>query len=151
MAWLNALHLHIGEVVVDSWEGVREVIGETPRITLDKESKNEKKVTVKEKKEGLLVLTNQRLLFLEAIGLNGREIGESVKVSLIDVGDMWFKKAPIKETTEVEGFETYYFRLKRIGKKKQFEAFKKQVEDFCARRKEEYEKETKKPVRLRVS
>ena len=151
MAWLNALHLHVGEVVVDSWEGIREIIGETPQITLDKGSKNEKRVTVKEKKEGLLVLTNQRLLFLETVGLEGKEIGEAVRISLIDVGDMWFKKAPIKEVTEVEGFETYYFRLKRVGKKKQFEAFKKRVEDFCAKRKEEYEKETKKLVRFKIS
>ncbi len=151
MAWLSALTLHVDEVVVDSWEGIREVIGETPEPTLDQGRKNNKKVTVKEKKEGLLVLTNQRLLFLESVCLDGKKIGESIKVSLIDVGDVGFEKAPIKKVAEVEGFETYFFRLKKVGKKKQFKAFKKLVEEFCAKRKEQYEKETSKINRLKVA
>jgi hypothetical protein len=151
LSWLGALTLRVDEVVVDSWEGIREVIGETPEVTLNQDKRNKKKVTIKEKKEGLLVLTNQRLVFLESVGLDGKKIGESVKVSLIDLGDMWFEKAPIEKVDDVEGFETYFFRLKKVGKKKQFKAFKKLVEEFCAKRKEQYEKETSKIARLRVS
>ena len=54
---------------MDSWEGIREVIGETPEINLNQKRNQNKKVTIKEKKEGLLVLTNRRLLFLESVGL----------------------------------------------------------------------------------
>lgn len=136
---------------MDSWEGIREVIGETPEINLNQKRNQNKKVTIKEKKEGLLVLTNRRLLFLESVGLDGGKIGESVKVSLIDVSDLGFEKAPIKKVDEVEGFETYFFRLKKVGKKKQFRAFKKLVEEFCAKRKEQYERETRKVARLKVS
>ena len=151
MAWLNALTLGVDEEVVDSWEGIREVIGELPEINLNQSKKGNKKVAIKEKKEGLLVLTNKRLLFLESVGLDGDKIGESVRVSLIDVTDLEFEKAPIKKVDKVEGFETYFFRLKKVGKKKQFKTFKKQVEEFCAKRKEQYEKETSKIARLKVS
>jgi hypothetical protein len=151
LAWLSALNLHVNEQVIDSWEGIREVIGETPEITLDQNRKNHKKLTIKERKEGLLVLTNQRLLFLEFVGLDGKKIGESVKVSLIDLENLRFEKAPINKVDEVEGFETYYFKLKNVGKKKQFKNFKKLVEDFCAKRKEQFEKETTKVARLRVT
>jgi hypothetical protein len=152
LAWLNALKLRIDEVVVDSWPGIREVIGETPEPTLDQNKSNRKKLTIKEKKEGMLVLTNQRLLFLESFGLDGKKIGESVKVSLIDVSDLWFEKAPIKEVNEdSKDFQTFYFRLKDVGKKKQFKAFKKLVEEYCTKRIKEYEEETSKVARLRVT
>jgi hypothetical protein len=151
LAWLNALTLRIEEVVIDSWEGVREVIGETPELTLDKNKKDNKKVTIKEKKEGILVLTNQRLLFLEYLGFDGKKIGESVKVSLIDVGDLWFEKAPVKQVCDSKDFETFYFRLKDVSRKKQFKAFKKLVEEYCAKRIKEYEKETSKVARLKIT
>ncbi|MCL5949965.1 MAG: hypothetical protein M1490_05755 [Candidatus Bathyarchaeota archaeon] len=118
MTWVDTLTLRKDEKVVDSWQGIREVIGGTFEVTLeeDKDKKERKRVTVKERKEGLLVLTTQRLLFLEGQEPDGKKLGESVRVSLIDVDKVWFEKAPLKPVDEVAGFETHIFSLKKVGK-----------------------------------
>jgi hypothetical protein len=148
---VDAPILRIDERVIDSWRGIHEVIGDTFEVSLDQKEKAPTKVTVKEKKEGILVLTNQRLLFLEGQEPDGKRLGESVRVSLIDVDKVWFEKAPIKYVEEVKGLETHIFSLKKVGTKKEFKAFKKLLEEHCQKRKEQLEKETKKVVRFKVS
>ena len=152
MTWVESLALRKDEKVVDSWQGIREVVGGTFEVTLEeeKEKKERKRVTVKERKEGLLVLTNQRLLFLEGQEPDGKQLGESVRVSLLDVNKVWFEKAPLKPVDEVAGFETHIFSLKKVGKKKEFNAFKKLLEEYCRKRKEQLEQETKKVVRIKL-
>jgi hypothetical protein len=152
MTWVDTLALRKDEKVVDSWQGIREIVGGTFEVTLEEEKnkKEQKRVTVKERKEGLLVLTNQRLLFLEGQEPDGKQLGESVKVSLLDVDKVGFEKAPLKPIDEVEGFETHIFSLKKIGKKKEFNAFKKLLDEYCQKRKKQLEQETKKVIRIRV-
>jgi len=151
MTWVDTLALRKDEKVVDSWQGIREVIGGTFEVTLEEDKKERKRVTVKERKEGLLVLTNQRLLFLEGQEPDGKQLGESVRVSLIDVDKVWFEKAPLKPVDEVAGFETHIFSLKKVGKKKEFNAFKKLLEEYCQKRKEQLEKETRKVIHFKIS
>jgi hypothetical protein len=91
-----------------------------------------------------LVLTNQRLLFLEGQEPDGKKLGESVKVSLIDLDKVWFEKAPVRPIDEVNGLETHIFTLKKVGKKKEFNAFKKLLDEYCEKRKEQLQKEPKK-------
>jgi hypothetical protein len=150
MTWVDTLALRKDEKVVDSWQGIREVIGGTFEVTLKEETKERQRVTVKKRKEGLLVLTNQRLFFLEGQEPDGKQLGESVRVSLIDVEKVLFEKAPIKPVDEVDGFENHIFSLKKVGKKKEFNAFKKLLDEYCQKRKTQLEKETQKVVRFKI-
>jgi hypothetical protein len=151
LSWVDQLNLRIDEKVVATWLGTREIIREEVQVAFDQEKKQPNKVAVNQKKEGLLVLTNQRLLFLEGQGLDGKRICEAVKVSLIDVDKVWFQKAPIKSIEEVKGLETHVFSLKKVGKKKEFKEFKKLLEEYCQKRKQQLENETKKVVRFKIS
>lgn len=150
MSWVDALALRQDEKVIDSWQGIREIIGKTFEVRLEGSKKENRKVITRERKEGLLILTNQRLLFLEGQEPDGKKLGESVKMSLIDVDKLWFEKAPMKTLDEPKGFETHVFTLRRIGKKKDFDAFKKLVDEYCQRRRKEMEKNQKKVVRFKV-
>ncbi len=151
MTWVDALELRKDEKVVDSWQGIREIIGATFDVTLENDRKNQKRITAKERKEGLLVLTTQRLLFLEGQEPDNKKLGESVKVSLIDVDKVWFEKAPLKPVDEVTGFETHIFKLKKVGRKKEFDKFKKQLDEYIKKRNEQLKKETQKVVRFKIS
>ena len=51
---------------------------------------------------------------------------------------------------EVEGFETHIFSLKKVGKKKEFKAFKKLLDEYCQKRKATLEQETKKVIRIKL-
>ena len=64
-------------------------------------------------------------------------------MSLIDVDKLWFEKAPLDKPEKIDGFETHVFTLKQVGKKKEFNHFKKLVEDYCKKRQEELSKKTK--------
>jgi|YelNatPaOPRAMG01_1025707.scaffolds.fasta_scaffold79473_2 hypothetical protein len=151
MTWVDALALKQDEKVVDSWQGIREIIGGTFEVTLQDNKKDQKRITVKERKEGLLVLTTQRLLFLEGQEPDGKRLGESVKVSLIDVDKVWFEKAPLKLIDEVKGYETHIFSLKKVGKKKEFDKFKKLLEEYIKKRNEQLKKETQKVIKFKIT
>ncbi len=71
--------------------------------------------------------------------------------SLIDVDKVWFQKAPMQPIDKMDCFETHVFTLKRVGKKKEFEAFKKLLDEYCQKRKEQLQQETKKVVRFKLS
>ena len=47
----DALALRKDEKVVDSWQGIREVIGATFEVTLEDNKKDRKRITTKERKE----------------------------------------------------------------------------------------------------
>lgn len=153
MAWVDALALRKDEKVVDSWIGFREIIGSTFDVTIEEEKKHRKRVTVKERKEGLLVLTTQRLLFLEGMEPDNKQLGEAVKLSLIDIDTqkVWFERAPLKPLDEVPGYDTHIFRLKRIGKRKDFNKFKKLLEEYIKKRNEQLTKERQKVVKFRIN
>jgi hypothetical protein len=151
MSWVDALALRKDEKVVDSWQGIREIIGQTFDVSLERDKKEHKKVVTRERKEGLLVLTNQRLLFLEGQEPDGKQLGEAVKISLIDLDKLWFEKAPLKPIDQPAGLDTYVFSLKKVGKKKEFNQFKKLVDEYCKKRKETLEKETRKVFRFKIT
>jgi hypothetical protein len=153
MSWVDGLALRKDETVVDSWHGIREII-ETFDIPPELHTENKKKLKVKDRKEGILVLTNQRLLFLEGRDIQEppeKKLSESIRVSLIDVDQVLFEKAPIESVKKVEGVETYIFSLKRVGKKKEFRAFKKLVDEHCQKRREQLEAKTKKTTEKAIN
>lgn len=149
MSWVDALALRDGEEIVDSWEGIREIVGETFEVTLGKEQK--KKITTRDCREGLLVLTNQRLLFLEHQDSDETKLGEAIHVSLIDVDRVWFEKAPLNMMDKNERFETHVFSLKHVGRKKDFDKFKKLLDEHIKKRKEDLSVKAKKTVRFRIN
>ncbi len=152
MTWVDALALKKDEKVVDSWQGIREIIGGTFDVTLEESKKDRKRITAKERKEGLLVLTTQRLLFLEGQEPDNKQLGEAVKVSLIDVDiqKVWFEKSPLKPIDDIQGYETHIFSLKKIGKKKEFNNFKKLLEEYIQKRNEQLKKETQKVIKFKM-
>lgn len=153
MTWVDALALKKDEKVVDSWQGIREIIGGTFDVTLEESKKDRKRITVKERKEGLLVLTTQRLLFLEGQEPDNKQLGEAVKVSLIDVDiqKVWFEKSPLKPIDDVQGYETHIFSLKKVGKRKEFNQFKKLLEEYIQKRNEQLKKETQKVIKFKMN
>jgi predicted RNA-binding protein with RPS1 domain len=153
MTWVDALALRNDEKVVEAWHGIREIIGGTFDVTLHEGQKNRRRLTVREHKEGLLVLTTQRLLFLEGLEPDGKRLGESVKVSLIDVDieKLGFEKAPLRPIDEVPGYETNVFRLKRVRKKKEFNKFKALIEEYINKRNQQLKEETKKVVKFKIN
>ncbi len=150
MSWVDALELRRDEKVVDSWQGIREILGATFEVTLEGDKKQRKRITTKDRKDGLLVLTTQRLLFLEGLEPDAKKLGESVKVSLIDVDKIWFEKAPLKPIDEVIGYETHVFKLKKVGKKKEFNKFKKELEEYIQLRNEQLKKEAQKVIKFKI-
>ncbi len=150
MSWIDALELRKDEKVVDSWQGFREIIGATFEVTLHGDKKEHKRITTKERKDGLLVLTTQRLLFLEGMEPDGKKLGEAIKVSLIDVDKIWFEKSPLKPIDEVAGYETHVFKLRRVGKKKEFDKFKKELEEYIRLRNEQLKKEAQKVIKFQI-
>jgi hypothetical protein len=76
--------------------GYWEII-ETFDVPPELHTKENKKLKVKDRKDGILVLTNQRLLFLEGRDsqeFSEKKLYESIRVSLIDVDKVLFEKAP---------------------------------------------------------
>ncbi len=140
MPWMDYIVLRKDEKIVESWQGIREIIGEPIEDATDEEPKKREKAYIKERRDGLLVLTNQRLLFLEQPEPDVKDLDEAVMMSLVDVDKMWFEKAPLEKPEKTDGFETHVFTLKKVGKKKEFDHFKKLVEDYCRRRSEEVAK-----------
>lgn len=150
MSWVDALALRTDEKIVESWQGIREIVGKTFDVTFEKDKKEHKKVVTRERKEGLLVLTNQRLLFLEGVEPDGKQLGESVKVSLTDMDKLWFEKSPLKPIDQNQGTETYIFSLKKVDNKKEFDKFKKLLEEHIQKRKEELAKQNRKVVHFKI-
>jgi len=128
MSWLSSLKLHKDEKIIDSWQGTREVIG--PEYTPSGSQNDKEKVTANVQKDGLLVLTNQRLVFLEGQEPDFKKVGASIKVSLDDVDDVLFERAPVKNIEGTPGFETHIFSLKKVGKKKEFNKFRKLLNEY---------------------
>ncbi|MCW4030451.1 MAG: hypothetical protein NWE92_12495 [Candidatus Bathyarchaeota archaeon] len=151
MSWLDALTLRDGEEIVDSWQGIREIIGETFEVPVGKNQKEKKKITTKERKEGVLVLTTQRLLFVEGQEPDGSTLGEAIHVSLMDVDKIGFERAPVKSVDKTEGYETHVFSLKKVGKKKDFDKFKKLLDEHIKKRRDDLSVKAKKAIRFKIS
>ncbi len=152
MSWTDALALRKDEKIVGWWQGLREIIGRTYEVTPQEGEKQKKpqKANVLDSREGLLVLTNQRLLFLESQDPEGKELDESVSMSLIDVDKVLFERAPLDEVERVHGFETHVFSLLDVGRKKEFKEFKKLLDEYCAKRKEQLKADTKRVIRFKI-
>jgi len=97
----------------------------------------------KERKSGFLVLTNQRLLFLEEHGVFGKSYHQVLSIPLIKVGGISMGGTLNPFVSIADDVETHMFHLSGIGKN-QFEPFRSLIIDECRKRREEIEAEKKK-------
>ncbi len=134
MSWINTLKLREAEVIVDSWKGTRHIKGPF-YIENSSQDKKGQKDTADVEKDGLLVLTNQRLIFLEGQEPDYKKIGESVQVSLVDLNEVSFERSPVRHVEEPAGIETHVFSLKKVGKKKEFNKFKRLFDQYIDKNK----------------
>lgn len=125
--------------MVTSWFGNREtsdrivVKGQYGRRTQD----------VKTRKKGILVLTNQRVLFLEEHGIFGKSYHQILTIPLEKLGGISIGGMVNPFVSIADGQETHVFHVYGIGKN-EFPAFRNQIIDCCRKRRDELETEKKK-------
>lgn len=131
-SWGSSVVLEKDEKIIESWRGTREIMDETAEGS----SEGKKIWKVKEKRKGVLVLTNQRLLFLDEPQTTENSFEHAMSVPLVDVGGMWIERVPLRSIPEKEGFETHAFRLVKVKNKGEFEELKTLIEEYCPTKKD---------------
>jgi len=96
----------------------------------------------KERKNGFLVLTNQRLLFLEEHGVFGKSYHQVLAIPLMKVGGISIGGMLSPFVSIADDFQTYTFHLSGVGKS-EFEPFRQLIVEQCQKRREELEAERK--------
>jgi hypothetical protein len=134
MAWIDSILLEKDESIIEKWEGERELIEKTH------EKSKKQKWKIKDHKDGFLVLTSKRLLFVEAQENSDMPFDEPVEIQLANFSDSWMQKQPFENIEEKPVLETHVFRLKKVGKKKDFDNFKNLINKYCNQRKTELAK-----------
>lgn len=132
MSWQKAIILGQGEQVVHSWEGdyekpYKSMKGDYQLVTLGghRGRKYREKEETKRKK-GVLVLTNQRLLWFEQRGLFGKSYHTLFEVFLRTLKGISMGGRLRKYVSITDEKEEYRFHLKGIGEK-ELEPFKDMI------------------------
>jgi len=97
----------------------------------------------KERKNGFLVLTNQRLLFLEEHGTFGKSYHQVLSVPLMKVAGISMGGMLVPFVSIADDIETHIFHISGIGKN-EFELFRQLIMDHARTRREEIEAEKRK-------
>jgi DNA-directed RNA polymerase subunit RPC12/RpoP len=139
LSWESSIILEKNEKIITSWRGNRE--------TAVKVSSGQQYgygvQTAKERKSGFLVLTNQRLLFLEEHGVFGKSYHQTVTIPLTKLGGISMGGLIMPFISVSDDFQSHVFHISNVGKN-EFEPFKQLIIDECRKRKEEIELEKKK-------
>jgi ribosomal protein S27AE len=140
LSWESSILLEKGEKIIASWRGNRET---TQKVAVMSQYGRKKVADAKERKNGFLVLTNQRLLFLEEHGVFGKSYHQVLTVPLVQVGgiSMGGMLSPFVSIADDTGI--HMFHISGVGKN-EFEPFRQLITDQCRKRKEEMEAEKKK-------
>ncbi len=93
--------------------------------------------------KGILVLTNQKLLFLEAHGLFGKSYHQVLTIPLAKIGGISIGGTLIPFVSIADDIQNYIFHIDGIGKN-EFPAFRQTVMNCCQKRREELEAEKRK-------
>ena len=137
--WQNSIFLEKGEQIVASWRGNREM---TAKV-VERGSLGRKRIEeAKERKNGFLVLTSQRLLFLKEHGTFGKSYHQVLAIPLLKVGGISIGGMISPFVCIADDLETHTFHIQGIGKN-EFEPFRQLVMDQCRKRREEIEAERK--------
>jgi hypothetical protein len=127
------------EKIVEKWEGTRELLEKIK----DEKSKDNGKWKVKEQHQGVLVLTDRRLLFVEEQANSELPFDAPVEVPLVNLDKSWVEKPPFDSLKENLKVETNVFRLK---KKKDYENLQKLMKKYQDERRQILQDEQHKGV-----
>jgi len=142
LSWQSSIMLRKGERIVCYWSGDCET-SQTVVVQKGKYVKRYKPHEVKERKNGFLVLTNERLVWLEQRGIFGKSYHALFEMPLehlkgISMGGAIMKYVSI---TDAEGEQT--FHLMGIGSR-ELDSFKQTVFEQVEARKRSLEEEKQK-------
>lgn len=140
MPWESSIILEKNEKIVTSWRDNRE----TAVQKIERQQYGRGIVyTAKERKNGFLVLTNQRLLFLEKHGVFGKSYHQTLTIPLPKVGGISMVEMLNPSISIADDFKTHLFHINEVGKN-EFEPFKQLITNQCRKRRDEIETEKKK-------
>jgi hypothetical protein len=139
MSWQDSVYFEKGEKIVSWWEGNRE----TAEKTVIRGQYGRRVRDVKTRKNGILALTNQRLLFLEAHGIFGKSYHQVLTIPLAKLGGISVGGTLMPFVSIADDVENHIFHIDGIGKN-EFPEFRKKIMDCCQKRREELEAEKKK-------
>lgn len=139
MSWQNSLYYEEGEKLIASWEGNRETVDRT----IVQGQYGQRTQDVKTGKRGILALTNQKLLFLEAHWFFGKSYHQVMTIPLAKLGGISIGDTLIPFVSIADDVQNHIFHIDGIGKN-EFPAFRQTVMNCCQKRREELEAEKKK-------
>ncbi len=139
MSWQESIYFEKGEKLVSSWEGNRE----TAEKTVIRTQYGRRTQDVKTRKNGILALTSQRLLFLEAHGIFGKSYHQVLTIPLSKLAGISVGGTLIPFVSIADDVENHVFHIVGIGKN-EFPAFRQTIMSCCQSRREELEAEKKK-------
>ena len=139
MSWQDSIFLEKGEKMVASWEGNLE----TAEKTVIRGQYGRRVQDVKTRKRGILALTNQKLMFLEAHGIFGKSYHQTLTIQLAKLGGVSVGGTLFPFVSIADDIENHVFHIDGVGKN-EFPEFRKRIMDCCQRRREELESEKRK-------
>ncbi len=125
--------------MVSSWEGNQE----TAEKTVIRGQHGRRVQDVKIRKRGILALTSQRLLFLEAHGVFGKSYHQTLMIHLSKLGGISVGGTLIPFVSIADDSQNYIFHIDGIGKT-EFPAFRQNIMVCCQKRREALEAEKRK-------
>lgn len=139
MAWQSSIFLESNEKILTSWIGDRE----TMEKIVVQQGYGRATQNVKTRKRGYLILTNQKMVFLEEHGVFGKSYHPVMSIQLGKLGgvSMGGTLMPFISIADENGPNV--FHLAGIGKN-EFEGFRKYIADWCTYRKNELAAERRK-------
>lgn len=140
MSWESSILLEKVERIVNSWRGNREM---TEKVVVRGSYGRKRVEDAKERKNGYLVLTNQRLLFLEEHGVFGKSYHQVLAVPLLNIQGISMGGLLVPFISVADDMGSHMFHVVGVGKNN-FEPFRQLVMDNCRKRREEIEAEKRK-------
>ena len=135
MSWQTSILFQNNEKVVSSWYGNREV---PTQMVVEGTTRN-----TKIRKKGVLVLTNQRLLFLEEHGIFGKSYHQTVAISLPKIQGISMGGTLMPFVSIADEIQPHVFHIDGIGKN-EFDPFRALIIEQSQKRIAEIEAEKKK-------
>ena len=147
LSWESAIVLREGEKIVSYWEGNYET-SSTVMETRGKYVKRYKPREVKQRKNGALILTNQRMMWVEKRGIFGKSFHAIFEIPLEHLKGISMGGAIMKYVSITDAECENVFHLKSVGSK-EIDSFKKTVFEQVEARKR-YLQEEKRKERVHV-
>jgi len=142
LSWESAIILKEGEKIVHHWEGDYET-GTTVMVQKGKYIKRYTPKEVKQRKNGVLILTNQRIVWVEKRGIFGKSFHTIFEMPLEHLKGISMGGAIIKYVSITDAECEHTFHLRGIGSR-EVESFKRIVFEQVEARKRYLEAEKRK-------